>query len=141
MSITWTSYVYENLKRLTASTSPDARALVALYELKLDHESGGLTAYLMNSSGNHFYEVKTAFEQAGFTEGLNWVSNVEKRYGKKLPSKREARIDAISSMPGFDDEIDPFDAEHRQLDILLPQIDRLAVEVAKRDGAPGDLTG
>lgn len=119
--------VLDHIEAIHERPSEVGNEIIALAELCMEYENGGITQYLLNSSADSFANVKKAFLRAEFLMGLDWIASVEKAYGSTLSPDRDSRIEAISVMPGFDDGIDPFDAQHEAFTKLFPRVQQIAI--------------
>ncbi len=125
----WVQFVSENLETLISRNTRQSRSLVATFELVVEYDNGGLVQYLMNNSGDHIDDLEIAFEDAAFKEGVAWIKSVADYYGGPVPKVRDARIDHISNMPGFDDGDDPFELADAALAEIVPDIERLGMRL------------
>lgn len=133
MTTDWIDYVVDNIDGLLRSRDNEARALTALYDLVVEFDNGGLSQYLMNSSGDTWPDLRLAFELVGFKEGLQWMSEIEEIYGGPLPTDRDRRLDRIPELPGWDRGDDPFEEPGETLrHRLMPIIHRIAENLVTR---------
>jgi len=128
----WTQLVNEYRYELASDNSLQARALLALYDLVVIYEAGGLVSYLMGSAADSANDLAQYFSEQGFAPGLHLLASVSSKCPLALSPDRDLRIDSISELPGFDAGDDPLEAEDRSLSAMLPQIEAMADGLALR---------
>jgi hypothetical protein len=133
--VNWHASVYRDLERLSSIDSPESRSLIAVYALDSEFHNGGLIQYLMNNAADTWCDLREAFRIFDCASGIAWMNDVERRYGGPLPIDRDARMLAISEMPGYLQDKDPFEEEHLALESgLIGEVQRIGSELWKSFG-------
>ncbi len=122
----WIDWVAENIGVLVTSIDYEDRLLIAIFDLVIEWEAGGLTAYLMNDAGNGFGVLVGYAEKQPAEELRSWVKSIENIYGGSVSENRDARIDVISQLAGYEDGEDPFEDPHNCFGSVLPCLSDIA---------------
>lgn len=128
----WSVVVALNLDVVERDGGEAARRLLALWWLIAEWRNGGIDQYLFNSAADTLPEVRSAFEDAGFVNGLEWLDGIATVMGGSVPLDRDSRIDKLVELRGDPAlAFDPFEAQEKALKRLLLGIEDIAEGLMK----------
>lgn len=122
----WIDWVADNIGLLVTSSAYEDRLLIAIFNLVTEWEAGGLTAYLMNDAGNGFRVLVKYVERQPDAELLSWIESIESIYGGSVSESRDARLEVISQLSGYEEGRDPFEDAHNRFGNVLPSLNDIA---------------